>query len=141
MAKQTVLGWILLATVLGGAVATAAPSAHPSAGNTLLDRGEEVAIPPASEPPLILARRDRHERRYDRHERRHYRHDRRQEWRHEARREWRRERRQDAVAAGVGGLIIGGALGAAAASSQRQEYRQDIYNYPSYETDYPYPQY
>jgi hypothetical protein len=42
------------------------------------------------------------------------------------------------VAAGVGGLIIGGIAGAAAASARRQAYEQSLSNYPHYSSDYGY---
>jgi len=138
MAKHRAICWVLFVTlVCGTASATTFPT-HSLPGNTWSGQGADMTLRAGTEPPLLLARRDRDDRR--RHDRHHDRHDRRREWRHEARKEWRRERRSDAIAAGVGGLIIGTAIGAAAASSQRQQYEQHIYNYPNYDdTNYPYP--
>jgi len=132
MAKQGAICWVVLMTMLCGTVAVDAAPTHPLRNSLSPDRLEQIMAPQASDPPLIVVRRERRKRR-------HHRRERRREWRHEARKEWRRERRGDAVAAGVGGLIIGGALGAAAASSQRRSYEQNIYNYPNYGSDYPYP--
>lgn len=134
MVKQGAICWALFVTVFCGTVSASAFPTHSLPGNTWPDQRESMTVRDVSESPLLLARRDRDERRH------HHRYDRRREWRREARKEWRRERRSDAIAAGVGGLIIGSAIGAAAASSQRQRYEQNIYNYPNYDDiGYPYP--
>ena len=136
MATQGAVCWVLLTTVLCGAVSAAVHPASLSPDSPGPDRVAQVTLPRSPERPLLLARNHRHERRRDW---RHGRHERRREWHRERRQEWRRERREAAVAAGIGGLIIGGVVGAAAASARWWEYEQSISNYPNYSSDYGYP--
>ena len=135
MATKVVTYWMLLTTLLCEAVAATTIPARTPQDQLTPGRFEQATTPRAAAAPIVLARSERRERR------REWRRERRQEWRHERRKEWRKERREAAIGAAAGGLIVGGIAGAAAASARRQQYRQDLYNYPDYGAGSGYPYY
>ena len=130
MSHQGAVCWVLLTTVLCGAVSAAGRPAHLAPGSPGPEQMAPGTLPRLPERPLLLARNHQRERRRDRER------ERRRDREREQRQAWRRERRRSsnaAVAAGIGGLIVGGIVGAAAASAQRQSYRQSISDFPNYQ--------